>query len=57
MTGADLPPAEEPLECNPNGQFAFIEYGTGQPIARTVADLLSRAEAEHATSRRRLLID
>ena len=45
------------LECNPNGQFAFVEYGTGQPIARTVADLLSRAEAEHAASRRRLLID
>ncbi|MER5638127.1 MvdC/MvdD family ATP grasp protein [Kitasatospora sp. NPDC002227] len=42
------------LECNPNGQFAFVEYGTGQPIARAVADLLTRADAEHATSTARM---
>ncbi|MFJ1756559.1 MvdC/MvdD family ATP grasp protein [Kitasatospora sp. NPDC088134] len=38
------------LECNPNGQFAFVEYSTGQPIARAVADLLVQADAEHATA-------
>lgn len=38
------------LEANPNGQFAFVEYATGQPIARAVADLLIQADAEHATS-------
>ncbi|MFJ7004249.1 ATP-grasp ribosomal peptide maturase [Streptomyces albidoflavus] len=36
------------LECNPNGQFAFVEYGTGLPIARAVADLLTQADAEHS---------
>ncbi|MFE7502168.1 hypothetical protein ACFU6O_24005 [Streptomyces albidoflavus] len=39
------------LECNPNGQFAFVEYGTGLPIARAVADLLSQADAEHSKTR------
>ncbi|MDX3025945.1 MvdC/MvdD family ATP grasp protein [Streptomyces acidiscabies] len=39
------------LEMNPNGQFAFVEYATGQPIARAIADLLRQADAEHATTR------
>ncbi|MET8983186.1 MvdC/MvdD family ATP grasp protein [Streptomyces sp. NPDC004539] len=39
------------LEANPNGQFAFVEHATGQPIARAVADLLVQADAEHATTR------
>jgi glutathione synthase/RimK-type ligase-like ATP-grasp enzyme len=29
------------LECNPGGQFGFIELATGQPISRAIADLLS----------------
>ena len=42
------------LECNPNGQFAFVEYETGLPVADAVADLLSQADTEHATTRRLL---
>ncbi|MFE9120905.1 MvdC/MvdD family ATP grasp protein [Streptomyces sp. NPDC007172] len=29
------------LECNPSGQFGFIEIGTAQPIAQHVADWLA----------------
>lgn len=31
------------LECNPNGQWGFIEQATGQPIGRTIARTLIRA--------------
>ncbi|MEV7282435.1 MvdC/MvdD family ATP grasp protein [Streptomyces sp. NPDC093111] len=41
------------LESNPNGQFAFVEYGTGYPIARAVADLLTKGTAGHVTNRSR----
>ncbi|MFF8031908.1 MULTISPECIES: ATP-grasp ribosomal peptide maturase [unclassified Streptomyces] len=30
------------LECNQSGQFGFVEVETGQPIARSVAEWLSR---------------
>ncbi|MFI2510791.1 ATP-grasp ribosomal peptide maturase [Streptomyces sp. NPDC018972] len=30
------------LECNQSGQFGFVEVETGQPIARTIAEWLSR---------------
>ncbi|GLW47326.1 ATP-grasp ribosomal peptide maturase [Streptomyces sp. NBRC 14336] len=30
------------LECNQSGQFGFVEVDTGQPIARTIAEWLSR---------------
>ncbi|MPZ67829.1 MAG: hypothetical protein GEU83_20865 [Pseudonocardiaceae bacterium] len=30
------------LECNPNGQWGFIEYATGQPIAAAIAAELTR---------------
>ena len=29
------------LENNPNGQWAFIEVATGQPIGKAIADLLT----------------
>ncbi|MFD7552171.1 MvdC/MvdD family ATP grasp protein [Streptomyces sp. NPDC059816] len=42
------------LEANPNGQFSFIQYGTGYPIAQAVADLLTKGTAEqHVTTRSR----
>ncbi|KUM88462.1 MULTISPECIES: ATP-grasp ribosomal peptide maturase [Streptomyces] len=30
------------LECNQSGQFGFVEVETGQPIARSIAEWLSR---------------
>jgi glutathione synthase/RimK-type ligase-like ATP-grasp enzyme len=30
------------IECNPNGQWAFVEDETEQPIGRAIADLLMR---------------
>jgi ATP-grasp ribosomal peptide maturase len=30
------------LECNQSGQFGFVEVDTGQPIARAIAEWLSR---------------
>jgi glutathione synthase/RimK-type ligase-like ATP-grasp enzyme len=30
------------LECNPSGQFGFVEVETGQPIARSIAEWLAR---------------
>lgn len=32
------------LECNPNGQWAWIEQATGQPIAAAIADALTGEE-------------
>jgi glutathione synthase/RimK-type ligase-like ATP-grasp enzyme len=29
------------LECNPSGQWAWIEEATGQPIASAIADALT----------------
>jgi ATP-grasp ribosomal peptide maturase len=38
------------LECNQSGQFGFVEVETAQPIARTIAEWLSRpAPREHAS--------
>jgi len=37
------------LECNQSGQFGFIEVDTGQPIARTIAEWLSRPAAPRPT--------
>ncbi|MFJ6080135.1 ATP-grasp ribosomal peptide maturase [Streptomyces sp. NPDC092369] len=34
------------LECNQSGQFGFVEVETGQPIARTIAEWLSRPGPE-----------
>ncbi|GHH94190.1 ATP-grasp ribosomal peptide maturase [Streptomyces capillispiralis] len=34
------------LECNQSGQFGFVEVETGQPIARTIAEWLSRPVPE-----------
>ncbi|MBQ0826324.1 ATP-grasp ribosomal peptide maturase [Streptomyces tagetis] len=34
------------LECNQSGQFGFVEVDTGQPIARSIAEWLSRPGAE-----------
>ena len=31
------------LECNPNGQYGFVEYATGMEISRALAEHLSRA--------------
>ncbi|MEU9337917.1 MvdC/MvdD family ATP grasp protein [Streptomyces sp. NPDC048290] len=43
------------LEANANGQFAFVEYGTGYPIARAVAGLLTQGvrAAGHVMTRPR----
>lgn len=30
------------LEINPNGQWAFIEEATGQPIGKAIAGFLER---------------
>lgn len=30
------------LECNPNGQWGWVEHQTGQPISRALADTLAR---------------
>ena len=38
------------LECNPNGQWLWIEELTGQPIARAIADLLIEPH-DHALCR------
>lgn len=35
------------LECNPNGQWAFIEQATGQPISDAIAAELTRAPDCH----------
>ncbi|MEU9400366.1 ATP-grasp ribosomal peptide maturase [Streptomyces sp. SID4985] len=32
------------LECNPNGQWAWLEHATGLPIASSIADLLEKGE-------------
>jgi glutathione synthase/RimK-type ligase-like ATP-grasp enzyme len=32
------------LEVNPAGQWLFVEYATGQPIAAALADLLARLD-------------
>ena len=37
------------LECNQSGQFGFVEVETEQPIARTIAEWLSRAVPEEPT--------
>ncbi|CCK25274.1 RimK domain-containing protein ATP-grasp [Streptomyces davaonensis JCM 4913] len=37
------------LECNQSGQFGFVEVDTGQPIARTIAEWLSRPTAPRPT--------
>jgi ATP-grasp ribosomal peptide maturase len=34
------------LECNQSGQFGFVEVETAQPIARTIAEWLSRAAGQ-----------
>ncbi|MEV0244520.1 ATP-grasp ribosomal peptide maturase [Streptomyces sp. NPDC050674] len=34
------------LECNQSGQFGFVEVETGQPIARSIAEWLSRPVPE-----------
>lgn len=34
------------LECNQSGQFGFVEVDTGQPIARSIAEWLSRPAVE-----------
>lgn len=35
------------LENNPNGQWAFVELATGQPIGKAVADLLMNGNKEY----------
>lgn len=35
------------LECNPNGQWAFIEQATGQPISDAIAAELTKAPDRH----------
>ncbi|CAL9646250.1 hypothetical protein SUDANB21_06495 [Streptomyces sp. enrichment culture] len=37
------------LECNQSGQFGFVEVETEQPIARTIAEWLSRPVPEEPT--------
>uniref|UniRef100_A0AAU3H0T1 ATP-grasp ribosomal peptide maturase n=1 Tax=Streptomyces sp. NBC_01401 TaxID=2903854 RepID=A0AAU3H0T1_9ACTN len=32
------------LECNPNGQWAWLEAATGLPLTRAIADLLEQGE-------------
>jgi hypothetical protein len=42
------------LECNQSGQFGFVEVETAQPIARTIAEWLSRTapqESAHVNGR------
>ena len=34
------------LEINPAGQWLFVEYATGQPIAQELAALLARLDRE-----------
>lgn len=34
------------LECNQSGQFGFVEADTGQPIARTIAEWLTRPASD-----------
>jgi len=43
------------LEINPAGQWLFVEYATGQPIAAALATLLARLDREEdaGTTRRR----
>ncbi|MEV3973405.1 ATP-grasp ribosomal peptide maturase [Streptomyces sp. NPDC050698] len=38
------------LECNQSGQFGFVEVETGQPIARSIAEWLSRPVPEQPSS-------
>jgi glutathione synthase/RimK-type ligase-like ATP-grasp enzyme len=33
------------LECNPGGQYGWLEYRTGAPLTRTLADLLAHGGA------------
>jgi hypothetical protein len=40
------------LECNPNGQWRWIEDLTGQPIARAIADLLIAPDRHRLTGGR-----
>lgn len=40
------------LEVNPAGQWLFVELATGQPITRTLADLLHRLDQGEASTRR-----
>ncbi|MGH3908056.1 MAG: hypothetical protein ACRDTE_28335 [Pseudonocardiaceae bacterium] len=35
------------LECNPNGQWAFIKQATGQPISDAIAAELTREPDRH----------
>ncbi|MBO9554869.1 MvdC/MvdD family ATP grasp protein [Cellulomonas sp.] len=39
------------LEVNPAGQWLFVEYATGQPIAAALAELLVRLDRERAGAR------
>ena len=39
------------LEVNPAGQWLFVEYATGQPIAAALADLLVRLDRERSGAR------
>ncbi|MFJ9774463.1 hypothetical protein ACIRVF_25040 [Kitasatospora sp. NPDC101157] len=34
------------LECNPNGQWAWLEHATGLPITSAIADLLENGVTE-----------
>ncbi len=35
------------LECNPNGQWAWLEGAVGLPVADAIADLLENGASEH----------
>ncbi|MER8060527.1 MULTISPECIES: ATP-grasp ribosomal peptide maturase [unclassified Streptomyces] len=35
------------LECNPNGQWAWLEDAAGLPITHAIADLLEKGASEH----------
>ncbi|WP_435858953.1 hypothetical protein [Streptomyces varsoviensis] len=35
------------LECNPNGQWAWLEDAAGLPIARAIAGLLENGTGRH----------
>lgn len=39
------------LEINPAGQWLFVEYATGQPIARALAEHLAAVASERSTMR------
>lgn len=35
------------LECNPNGQWAWLEDAAGLPITHAIADLLENGASQH----------